>query len=316
MRITLLLLAAITPALASAKAPGGTARDPIDDPRLFAKLNQEVTALARDKKAPLAAAARLEQARRPSASGVRLLPTSLQPLSREEVRARAAASTVPFGTAFKCDKCPNWHSSMASGVIVHPSGIIATNHHVAAAEKGDAMGVLLADGTFLPVVEVLAARTPQDVALVRVDPRGRALPALPVRTDLPAGADVVCYSNPDGSFGYLTQGIVARYSRGPTPRDRGAVWMQVTCEYAKGSSGAAILDLCGNVVGLVSSTNSVYYSTESDGDQRNFQMVRRNCVPGLAIAGLVKPDETPAATPAAAAPAPAPAPAAIPAPAR
>jgi len=252
MRLLPLLLAALAPALASAKAPGGTARDPIDDPRLFAKLNAEVTALANGGKSPLGSAARLEQARRVSTSAVQLLPPSLQPLSREEVRARAAASTVIFGTAYKCDRCPNWHSNMASGVIVHPSGIIATNHHVAAADKGEAMGVLLADGTFLPVVEVLAARTPQDVALVRVDPKGRTLPALPVRTDLPAGADVVCFSNPDGSFGYFTQGIVARYSRGPTPRDRGATWMQVTCDYAKGSSGAAILDLCGNVVGLVS----------------------------------------------------------------
>lgn len=303
MRSHLLILALLTPGLASAKAPGGTARDPVDDPKLFSRLNSEVTALASGGKAPLAAAARLEQSRRAATSVVRLLPPSTQPLSREEVRARAAASTVLFGTAFKCDRCPNWHSSMASGVIVDPAGIIATNHHVAATDKGDAMGVLLSDGTFLPVVEVLAARTPQDVALVRVDTKGRSLPALPVRTDLPAGADVVCFSNPDGSFGYFTHGIVARYNRGPSPRDRGAVWMQVTCDYAKGSSGAAILDLCGNVVGLVSSTNSVYYSTDKEGDQQNLQMVRRNCVPGLAIASLVKSAETPASTPASPAPA-------------
>jgi S1-C subfamily serine protease len=290
MRRTFLLLA-LSPALLLA-ATGGSVREPIDDPRVFSRLNAEVTKLASTGKAPLASAERLTQARRATTSSVQLLPPSAQPLSREEVRVRAAASTVLFGTAFKCDRCPNWHSNMASGVIVHPSGVIATNHHVAATAKGDAMGVLLADGTFLPVVEVLAARTPQDVALVRVDTKGRQLPALPVRTDLPAGADVVCLSNPDGSFGYFTQGIVARYSRGVAPADRGAVWMQVTCDYAKGSSGAAILDLCGNVVGLVSSTNSVYYSTDKEGDQKNFQMVRRNCVPGKAIADLVAPAST------------------------
>lgn len=296
MRLTALLLALAPVLLLS--APGGSVREPVDDRGLFARLNAEVTKLASSGKAPLASAARLEQARRPATGAVELLPPSSQPLSREEVRARAAASTVLFGTAFKCDRCPNWHSSMASGVIVHPSGIIATNHHVAAGAKGDAMGVLLADGSFLPVVEVLAARTPQDVALVRVDTQGRRLPALPVRTDLPAGADVVCLSNPDGSFGYFTHGIVARYSRGASPADRSAVWMQVTCDYAKGSSGAAILDLCGNVVGLVSSTNSVYYSTDKEGDQQNLQMVRRNCVPGKAIADLVGPSTSPKPTPA------------------
>lgn len=291
MRQALALLT-LAPALLLA-SPGGSVRDPIDDRGLFGRLNAEVTRLASSGKAPLAAAARLEQSKRAATAAVELLPPSAQPLSREEVRARAAASTVLFGTAFKCDRCPNWHSNMASGVIVHPSGIIATNHHVAATAKGDAMGVLLADGTFLPVLEVLAARTPQDVALVRVDTQGRSLPALPVRTDLPAGADVVCLSNPDGSFGYFSQGIVSRYSRGSSPADRSAVWMQVTCDYAKGSSGAAILDLCGNVVGLVSSTNSVYYSTDKEGDQQNFQMVRRNCVPGKAIADLVKPATSP-----------------------
>ena len=283
-----LLLACLLPAMLLASVPGGTAREPVDDRGLFAKLNTAVTTLASDGKTPLTSAVRLEQSRRTTTSSVRLLAPSTQPLSREQVRARAAASTVIFATAFKCDRCPDWHSSMASGVIVDPSGVIATNHHVAAAAKGDAMGVLLADGTFLPVIEVLAARTPQDVALVRVDTKGRTLPALPVRSDLPAGADVVCLSHPDGSYGYFSQGIVSRYSRGASPTDRSAVWMQVTCDYAKGSSGAAILDLCGNVVGLVSSTNSVYYNTNKEGEQRNFQMVRRNCVPGQAIKDLVK----------------------------
>jgi hypothetical protein len=77
--------------------------------------------------------------------------------------------------------------------------------------------------------------------------------------------------------------------------------MQVTCDYAKGSSGAAILDLCGNVVGLVSSTRSIYYNTDKDGDPQNFQMVRRHCVPGAAILDLVKPASAAPATPAPAA---------------
>lgn len=283
--LRLLALLALPAFLAA--APGASVLTPVDDRPLFSRLDKWVGQLAESGKAPLNQSVRLEQAKRTSTTGVKFLPVATQPLSREAVRARAAASTVVIGTAFKCDKCPLWHSSMASGVIVDASGIIATNQHVAANAKGDAMGVLLADGTFLPVIEVLAAKAGQDVALIRVDTQGRKLPALPVRSDLAAGADVVCYSNPDGSYGYLTEGIIARYSKGNGPRERNAVWMQVTCDYAKGSSGAAILDLCGNVVGLVSSTNSVYYTTDNEGDQKNLQMVRRNCVPGLAILELV-----------------------------
>lgn len=298
MRNTLVALL-LLPALAAAAAPGSTAREPIDDRKVFAELDRKVGKLASEGKAPLPAKVRLEQGARRSTSLPRLHAPSMQPLARETLRARAAASTVVVGTAFKCDKCPNWHSSMASGVIIDPSGIIATNHHVACADKGEAMGVMLADGSILPVVEVLASARGQDVALVRVDTGGRVLPALPVRGDLAAGADIACYSNPDGSYGFFSQGIVSRYARSMNPADRGAVWMEVTCDYAKGSSGAPILDLCGNVVGLVSSTRSIYYNTDKDGDQQNFQMVRRNCVPGAAILDLIKPGTAAPASPTA-----------------
>lgn len=297
MRNALLALV-LLPALAAA-APGSTAREPIDDRKVFTELDRKVGKLASEGKSPLPAKVRLEQGARRSTALPRLHAPSMQPLARETLRARAAASTVVVGTAFKCDKCPNWHSSMASGVIIDPSGIIATNHHVACADKGEAMGVMLADGSILPVVEVLASARGQDVALVRVDTGGRVLAALPVRGDLSAGADIACYSNPDGSYGFFSQGIVSRYARSMNPADRGAVWMEVTCDYAKGSSGAPILDLCGNVVGLVSSTRSIYYNTDKDGDQQNFQMVRRNCVPGAAILDLIKPAAAAPASPSA-----------------
>lgn len=297
MRNALLALV-LLPALAAA-APGSTAREPIDDRKVFTELDRKVGKLASEAKSPLPAKVRLEQGARRSTSLPRLHAPSMQPLARETLRARAAACTVVVGTSFKCDKCPNWHSSMASGVIVDPSGIVATNHHVACADKGEAMAVMLADGSVLPVVEVLASARGQDVALVRVDTGGRVLAALPVRGDLSAGADIACYSNPDGTYGFFSQGIVSRYARSMNPADRGAVWMEVTCDYAKGSSGAPILDLCGNVVGLVSSTRSIYYNTDKDGDQQNFQMVRRNCVPGAAILDLIKPATAAPASPTA-----------------
>ena len=35
--------------------------------------------------------------------------------------------------------------------------------------------------------------------------------------------------------------------------------MGVTAEYARGSSGGPVMDDAGNVIGMVSSTNSIYY---------------------------------------------------------
>lgn len=277
-------------ALAAATPPGATVDQPMDDARVFAKLDREVGALAESGRHPLSQEERRKQGARGATTFPRLLAPTTQPLAREALYAKAAASTVLFGTAYKCDKCTRWHSALASGVIVDPAGVVATNHHVAVAGKGVAMGVLLADGTFLPVTEVLAANAKQDVALVRVETGGKALPALPVRTDLAAGATVLCMSNPDNSAGYLSEGIVARYSRERTPRSEGAVWMQITADYAKGSSGGPILDACGNVVGLVSSTNSVYYDEGGRGGlaPTNLQMVRHNCVPARSIVDLTQ----------------------------
>jgi S1-C subfamily serine protease len=293
MRLALCLL----PLAAFAMPAGLTVERPVDDAALFLKLDRSVAALAESGKVPLPQEERMKQGARTTTAVPRLLAASATPIPREAIYARAAASTVLFGTAFKCDKCTRWHSSMASGVIIDPAGVIATNYHVAVAGKGSAMGVLLADGTFLPVTEVLAANQRQDVALVRVDTAGKTLPALPVRTDLAAGAEVLCMSNPDNCAGYLTEGIVARYSRQATPRGNGPVWMQITADYAKGSSGGPILDHNGNVVGLVSSTNSVYYDEGKGGAPTNLQMVRHNCVPAQSIAALVqsgRPEATPA----------------------
>lgn len=285
MRLALCLL----PILALASPPGATFEQPIDDARLFARLDREVGALATAGKYPLPQEERQKQGERAATTVYKAPAVSTARLAREDLYAKAAASTVLIGTAYKCEKCTRWHSAMASGVIVDPSGIVATNYHVAVAGKGVAMGVLLADGAFLPVTEVLAANRKQDVALVRVDAAGKALPALPVRGDLRAGAQVLCMSNPDSSACYLSEGIVARYGRQPAPNGDGPVWMQITADYAKGSSGGPILDDCGNVVGLVSSTNSVYYDEGKGGVQNNLQMVRHNCVPGPSILGIMMP---------------------------
>ncbi len=285
MKFSLLLL----PGLAIAAPFGSTAEHPIDDAKIFQRLDREVGALAESGKAPLGREERLKQVARRTTTVPKLLPASSNILSKEDIYTRAAASTVLFGTAFKCDKCTRWHSAMASGVIIDPSGIVVTNYHVAGAAKGDAMGVMLSDGTFLAVTEILAADQKQDVAIVRIQTGGKALPALPVRTDLRAGGDILCMSNPDNCAGYLSEGIVARYNRESRPGGNGPVWMQITADFAKGSSGGPILDRSGNVVGIVSSTSSVYYDEPKNGGQpNNLQMVRHNCVPSTAILGLTQ----------------------------
>jgi len=280
-------------------APGQSVDNAADDRALFAKAESATANLAESGKSPLTKAARLEQCKRTMATGVQLLPASRERrLEGEEAYAKAAAAAVLVTGAYKCDKCTRWHSTLASGVVVDPDGVIATNHHVAAGETAEAMGVLTADGRFFPVTEVLATNKNSDVALLRVAAKG--LTALPVRDDLGAGAPIYCYSHPANSFGCISEGTVTRYCRMGGPDRNGAVFMQITADYARGSSGGPIIDQCGNLVGLVSSTSPVLYADNAAAKgtptgQGNLQMVRHNCVTGRAILDLTRPPAKPAA---------------------
>jgi S1-C subfamily serine protease len=106
-------------------------------------------------------------------------------------------------------------------------------------------------------------------------------------------------SHPDNAFYSLTEGVVSRYF---VYRNQGkaTTMLATTAEFAVGSSGAPLLDDCGNVIGMVSSTSSIYSGpatmdgegeisgsapeADSNGD---LQMVMKMCVPSADILKLL-----------------------------
>jgi hypothetical protein len=92
---------------------------------------------------------------------------------------------------------------------------------------------------------------------VRVE--GRGLSPLPLREDVAPGDRVSCFSEPLGQAGYFSNGIVNRFYWKPgragidgSLEQLESLRVNVSTDWAPGSSGAAVLDEHGNAIGHVS----------------------------------------------------------------
>ncbi len=200
-----------------------------------------------------------------------------------------------IGGVYKCGKCDQWHlSNVATAWAVSADGLMITNQHIFKKARGKVMGVGDRHGRVHPVIRVLAAHEGDDTALIRVEAENLA--ALPLGNVPPIGAEVEVISHPHNRFFMHTFGRVARYFRMPRPDDQpSSIRMSITADYAKGSSGGPVLDREGGVVGMVSSTQSIYYESKDGTPKGPLQMVVKNCVPLSAIKSLLgKPADQPA----------------------
>ena len=191
-----------------------------------------------------------------------------------------------FGNIYKCDKCSNWHGNIAGGFVISEDGLAVTNYHVMENDKAGAFGAMTIDGKLFPVKEIVASSKADDLAIVRLE--GEDFKPLTIAEGDSVGADVTVISHPQGRFYTVSEGIIARYFKAPTKK-RGEVAsrMAITADYAKGSSGSPVFNDDGAVIGVVASTNSIYYS-KKDGVDQNLQMVIKSCIPSGSILKLLK----------------------------
>jgi len=207
----------------------------------------------------------------PPQRGPEIGDAGTETMSGPDLYDRVAAATVMFHTAYKCDKCDDWHGGVTTGFIVHPDGWIVTAAHIVDDLDDDrTCAVMLRDERTLAVTGVWKVDSDLDVAVVKVD--GENLPALALAATNPrAGETAYVLSHPQGAFFYLTCGIVSRVmGEDESPGDR----LQITAEFATGSSGAPVVNDRGNLIGLVLATRTLYADRD---DQRSPQMVMRNC---------------------------------------
>ncbi len=214
------------------------------------------------------------------------LGPSSEAIDPRDLYATCRKSVVLVGKITKCEKCDDWHASIASGFVIGREGVVVTNHHVLAADsRAEAVGVGTWDGRVFAIEKVLAASKANDLAVIKVD--ADDLVPLPVAPSARVGTEVLVISHPVGHFYTMTTGIISgqflRKQRRDAPTRREMI---ITADFAKGSSGAPVLDRTGAVVGIACSTTPVYYEKEK-GVGTKVQMVWKYCIPSVSLLKLL-----------------------------
>jgi len=223
------------------------------------------------------------------ANALKEAPKSIAGLTLPDASpADPGAAVYMLGSVYKCGKCDKWHpGGIASAWALTADGVMVSNFHVFQKATGAAMGVCDREGKTYPVLEILAADKTADIAIFRV--KADHLAPLALGSPAEVGSEVRVISHPDRRFFMQTSGEVSRYHQQPARKKEPAtVWMSITADYAKGSSGGPVLDEAGKVVGMVSSTQSIYYDSDNGQPKGPLQMVVKNCVPAAAIRALLK----------------------------
>jgi hypothetical protein len=189
-----------------------------------------------------------------------------------------------FGIVFKCDKCPNYHLQCASAFAISADGICVTNYHVFKALENEKLKYETAyvrdyNGNTYPVTEVIAGIKNDDIAIFKIDTKGKEISCLPIGKTLSPGSDVHVISHPSYRFySYSTGNIARSYIYRSTNNKRQAI----TADFAGGSSGAPVLDSKGNVVGIVAGTQNIYYNSN------DYQMTIKDIIPVSQLKALIE----------------------------
>jgi Do/DeqQ family serine protease len=140
-------------------------------------------------------------------------------------------------------------NSLGSGVIVDDGGFIVTNNHVV--EGGTDIRVVLADKREYEA-EVLLTDERTDLAVLKVDTGGEALPTLPLGDSdaLEVGDLVLAVGNPFGVGQTVTSGIVSALARTEVGVTDYQFFVQTDAAINPGNSGGALVDMAGRLVGI------------------------------------------------------------------
>lgn len=173
-------------------------------------------------------------------------------------RPRSPFGNDPFFRRFFGEPAPGSRaprqretSSLGSGVIVDPSGIVVTNNHVI--KDASTIKVVLADKREFEA-EIMLKDERTDLAILRIDLEGRReiFPYLEFADSdaVEVGDLVLAIGNPFGVGQTVTSGIVSALARTRVGVTDYQFFIQTDAAINPGNSGGALVDLDGDLVGI------------------------------------------------------------------
>jgi serine protease Do len=163
----------------------------------------------------------------------------------------------PFGGYFGMQEDDdNGKTSLGSGVIVDPRGLVVTNEHVVAGAAR--IRVQLSDGRELPAT-LIGADQSFDLAVLQVDAGGKELPALHIgtATDLMIGETALAIGNPFGLSHTVTSGVISALHRVVRAKNRTYEdFIQTDAQINPGNSGGPLLNIHGELIGINTAVHS------------------------------------------------------------
>jgi Do/DeqQ family serine protease len=148
-------------------------------------------------------------------------------------------------------------SSLGSGVIINPEGLVVTNTHVIKGRGETEVRVALSDKREFDA-KVIAQDDKVDIAVLKIEGGDGPFPFLQFEDSdrLEVGDLVLAIGNPFGVGQTVTSGIVSALSRSEVAQSDNQVFIQTDAAINPGNSGGALVDMAGRLVGI----NTMIYS--------------------------------------------------------
>ena len=135
-------------------------------------------------------------------------------------------------------------TATGSGIMIGKKGFILTNFHVV--KRGVIFAVRIEDDEKVYVTGEVIKYNPQlDLAVLRIDRELKPLPVFDGRKKLVRGQRVVAIGSPLGLFNSVSDGIISGFRK-----IKDVDMIQFTAPISNGSSGGAVLNMYGEIIGI------------------------------------------------------------------